>query len=183
MNILDWVRPSQRIREKYSEFEHSTFGPLKFNSGDGWFGWPVCEDCFHGHFSIVIEGDLDGPFAGSTAAFKRLADNWLNLCKPTSCMLTQLLVQHFPDAPKCYLIRGDLWSRLRLTSMYLLRDGTATLWFQFNFQRRWEDRYVVVEVGSLAITKIQYESPTYVAMEEASQHIHSQLEREAVGEE
>ena len=64
MSILDWVRPGKRIHEKHSEFEHTTFGPLKFMAGSGWLGWPLRNDCFHGDFSIVIEGDLDGPFAG-----------------------------------------------------------------------------------------------------------------------
>ncbi len=133
MGILDWIRPGKRRHEKHSEFEHTTFGPLKFNSGVGWYGYQLHDDCFHGHFAIVIEGDVEGPFRGATEAFTRLGHNWLALCEPTTYVLTQMLVRHFPDAPTLYFIRGKLWSQTRLTSMHLSHDGTSKLWFQFNF--------------------------------------------------
>ena len=107
-----------------------------------------------------------GRSPGATEAFKRLAHNWLNLCKPATYALTRLLVQHFQTPPKLYVIHGDLWSQLRLTSMHLSRDGTFKLWFQFNFQSHWEERYVAVEVRSLSVTRIQVESGTYGAKRE-----------------
>lgn len=157
MGILDWIRPIKQSHEEHAEFEHTTFGPLKFETGVGWYGWPLRDDSFHGHFSIVIEGDFDGPFEGATEAFTRLGHAWFTLCPPTTHALAHMLVRHFPDAPTLYFIRGNIWSHTRLTSMHLYPNGAFKLWFQFNFQREWEERFIVFDFQPPSIIKIQYE--------------------------